>query len=167
MEKKDERKKIRIRPDKKERKKIWIATAILIVLLIICGQYVATKYQMSRYDIEHYACVHMSYDTEMALEDLGLRVVQRRVEHEHRWIAIEIIPNVYLEYEPTLAIFGTHLVTEDMIGEPIYQSQGFYIDGEEQVYVSVHEDIHVELTDWEEIGIQEGPPNYEFWENIP
>lgn len=169
MVKKEEKKKIQLQiaPKKKDRKKMIIATIILVVLLLVSGQYVATKYQMSIYDINDYACVHMSYDAEKFFEDLGFNTVQRRVEAEHRWIAVEILPNIFIEYESTLRIFGLHLVTDDMMGKTIYQSDGFWKEGEQIVSVETHQEIHKDLDDWQAIGNETGPPNQSFWENLP
>lgn len=163
-----EKTKIQLRSSKRDKKKLILATIVLVILLLVCAQYVAIKYQMSVYDIHDYACVHMSYDAEKFFEEeLGLHVVQRRVEHCHRWIAIEILPGIYIEYETTLRLFNHHLVTGEMMGEPIYQSEGFWVDGEQNVLVSTHDDIHVELEDWKEIGTETGPPNEDFWRNFP
>ena len=159
--------KVQFREKKRSRKKIILLTIILVLLLIVCGQYVITKLQMATYDVRDYACVHMSHDMEEFFESLGFNTVQRRVQYEHRWIAIEVLPGCYVEYESTLRLFFNHIVTEDMIDKPIYQSEGFYKDGEEIVHVNNHDDMHFKLKDWEKIGTEEGPANEDFWMNLP
>jgi hypothetical protein len=63
-------------------------------------------------------------------------------------------------------MFGMHFITERMVGEKIYQSEGFWDGNTELMHVNNHQDMHVKLKDWIEIGVESGPANEGFWKSI-
>jgi hypothetical protein len=146
-----------------------IAKVLVVIALIVMGiQYAYMKYQISKYSIDDgYTCVHMSYEKEKFFEGIGFNVVQRRVEGVHRWVAIELWDGYYVDYESTLNFFGLHLVNEEMTGENIQQSEGFFKNGKEVVKVKTIWDMHTNLKDWKVIDKEGQNTNIEIFENLP
>ena len=152
-------------------------TIILILILMVAGfQLILIKWQMSRYrtpsfsdinDYRQYMCVQMSYDDEKYFEQLGFHVVERRVENQHRWIAIEIGPDIYIDFECTLNLLGTHIVTDQMVNQPIEQSEGFFQNGKEIVHVSSTLQEYDALKDWKVIGTEGPSSNIGIFRLIP
>jgi len=164
MSKKDIHKKMK----KTSRRMKILKVIIIVALLIIVAQYAFMKYQMTRYTIDDgYACVHMSYDAEKFFEGLGFRVVQRRVDGVHRWIAIELWDGMYVDYESTLNIFGLYLINKRMTGQYIWQSEGFFENGQEIVKVKSEREMHTKLSDWKIIGEVGYNTNIQFFEMLP
>ena len=164
--KKIKKKKIKIKkPTQKTKKQVTKLGAIILILIlmIFTFQYVLIKWQMSKYELPYYvniddyreyACVQMSYDAEQGWESVGFHVVQRRVEGVHRWIAVELLPGWYVDFESTLNVLGMHAVSEEMHGKDIFQSEGFFVGAKEIVHIGTTREMHGGLTDWEKIGVE-------------
>ena len=150
-------------PSKETKHKVtkWTTVFLIIVFMLVGVQYAFMKWQISRYTLPHYegvnqyreyACVQMSFDAEKAWEEAGFHVVQRRVLNEHRWIAIETLPGIYINFESTLDLLGFNLITQNMTGKMIYQSEGFFKNGKQIVAAPTSLSMHGALTDWKPIG---------------
>jgi hypothetical protein len=177
---KEQRKSLRVKtksianglrhPSKETRRKVtkWTTVFIVILFILIGIQYAVMKWQMTKYQLPHYenvdqyreyACVQMSYDAEKQWEELGFHVVQRRVMSEHRWIAIEMLPGVYVEFESTLNILGMHLITPSMTKKMIYQSEGFFENGKQIINAPTSLSMHGALTDWKAMWYEKDQSN--------
>jgi hypothetical protein len=155
-------------PEAKRKVTKWTTVFIIIVFILVGTQYAFMKWQIMRYQqpyyegvdqYREYACVQMSYDAEQFWEQTGFHTVQRRVENEHRWIAVEILPGIYIEFESTLNLFGMHLITQDMTKKMVYQSEGFYKNGKEIVNAPTTLSMHGALTDWKQMWYEKEQSN--------
>lgn len=152
---------VALRDPNKKKMKRWkkvVLALVLVFMLLYLGQYVFLKWQMTKYDEDKYSCVGMSYDAEQFFESIGIHTIQRRVVGEHRWVAVEILGS-YVDFEPTLNLLGFHLVTKGMEGAAIYQSEGFFNNGQTIKKVANSTELYTALTDWQKLGEETGTEN--------